>query len=151
MTRVFVASLLTVLAACGDGTTEPVDRCDVVALPLTGSADAPTVVAVSLEVQPSGIVVLATATDPQGTDNLLNVTQSIAVFPDTQCTGTALVVQDDLAGSGVEESFGTVVDPGTNQALYSAIAAASAWPVELDFRDQDGNRTTGRVMATVID
>ena len=34
-----------------------------------------------------GGVLLATATDPDGTDNLLDVTQSIGVFPDLQCNG----------------------------------------------------------------
>jgi hypothetical protein len=142
---------LAVVVSCDSGTTDPGDDCDTVGLPLSGSAAAPTVVSVLLEVQPSGIVLLATATDPQGTDNLLGVDQQISVFPNVRCTGTPIVVRDDLAGSGVEESFGTVVGATANPALYNAIASADAWPVDVDFRDHDGNRTAGRVMAAVVD
>jgi len=148
----FLAMAFIVIGvSCDSGTTEPQQNCQAVSLPLSGSAAAPVVVAVSLEVQTSGIVVLATATDPQGTENLLGVNQSISVFANAQCNGTPLVVQDDLAGSGVEESFGTVVGSSENPSLYNAIAAAASWPVAVDFRDQNGNRTMGRVMATVID
>lgn len=136
--------------SCDSDTTGPGTDCDTVPLPLSGSADGPVVMAVSLEVQPSGIVVLATATDPQGTENLLGVDQSISVFPNPQCTGTPIVLHDDLAGSGVEESFGTAVAVEDDAALYGSIAAAASWPVAVDFRDQDGNRTTGRVTAPVI-
>ncbi|HEX2165729.1 MAG TPA: hypothetical protein VHG09_00705 [Longimicrobiales bacterium] len=138
-------------ASCGSDSTGPADDCDVAGLPLSGSEDGPVVVAVSLEVQPGGIVLLATATDPQGSENLLGVQQSISVFPNARCTGTPITVRDDLAGSGVEESFGTAIAAGDDAALYGSIAAASSWPVSVDFRDQDGNRTFGRVMAAVID
>lgn len=147
---VLVASL-PLLSACGDSVTETEDNCNTVALPLSGSAAGPTVTNVTLEVQPGGIVVLATATDPGGTANLLDVTQSIGVFPDLQCDGAAIVLTDDLAGSGVEESFGTAVDIAVNPTLYNAIAGSARWPVVVDVRDADGNRTTGRVMATVVD
>lgn len=149
--RIVVLPGVVLAMACGDDVEGPQDGCDAVALPLSGAAGAPTVVAVTLEVQPSGIVVLATATDPQGTDNLLGVEQSIAVHRNAQCTGTPLVVRDDLAGSGVEESFGTAVDVTTEASLYAAIEAAPTWPVDVEFRDLDGNVTEGRVMATVID
>lgn len=142
---------LACLGGCGSETAGPADTCGLAALPLSGSSAAPSIVAVTLEVQPSGIVVLATATDPQGTENLLGVNQVISVFPDARCTGTPRVLEDDLAGSGVEESFGTAVEAGADAALYGAIAAAATWPVEVDFSDQDGNRTLGRVSATVID
>lgn len=128
---------------------EPDSRCTITALPFSGAAAAPTIVALSLEVQSSGIVALVTATDPQGSENLQNVTQRIGVFQDRLCRTTSIVLQDDLAGSGLEESFGTVV-PQTSP-LYSLIAAADSWPVEVDFRDSDGNRTTGRVMAVVLE
>jgi hypothetical protein len=136
------------LSAC-DGTTEP-DGCTTSALPLAGEAGAPIVVEVGLEVQTEGIVVVATATDPQGTEDLADVEQSIGVFPDARCTGTPIVLTDDLAGSGVEESFGMAVDAASNPALYAAISAAQTWPVEVDFRDRSGNRTQGRVLAQVI-
>jgi hypothetical protein len=145
-----VTAPVALFVACSDA-TGPRNECNTVALPLSGTASAPTVVAVGLEVQASGIVVVAMVTDPQGTDNLLDVMQSISVFPDRQCAGAPIVLQDDLAGSGVEETFGTAVDAMANPALYNAIAAAVTWPVEVDFRDQDGNRTTGRVMASVVD
>lgn len=140
-----------ITGACGSDSTGPGDNCDTAALPLSGSEDGPVVAVVSLEVQSGGIVVLATVTDPQGTDNLRDVEQSISVFPNALCTGSPIVVRDDLAGSGVEESFGTAIAAGDDPALYSSIAAAATWPVAVDFRDQDGNRTLGRVMAAVID
>lgn len=149
--RLLPLACLLVWVSCDSDTTGPATNCNTVDLPLSGVADGPVVVAVSLEVQPSGIVVHATATDPQGTENLLGVDQSISVFPNAQCTGTPIVLVDDLAGSGVEESFGTAVTAEDHPALYGAIAAAAFWPVALDFRDQDGNRTAGRVMALVFD
>jgi hypothetical protein len=79
------------------------------------------------------------------------VEQTISVFRNAACTGDPIVLRDDLAGSGVEESFGTAVTAEGDAALFSAIAAATSWPVIVDFRDVNGNRTTGRVMATVID
>lgn len=144
------AIMLAVAAACDGTTTETRNDCDTVPLPVSGSAAAPEVVAVGLEVQPSGIVAVATATDPQGTANLLDVIQSVGVFPDPACLGMPIVIQDDLAGSGVEETFGTVVDAVISPTLYNAIAASSAWPVAVDFRDRDDNRTTARVMAAVM-
>ena len=64
---------------------------------------------------------LATVTDAQGTANLLGINQTIGVFPDRDCVDAAITVEDDLAGSGLEESFG------------------------------DGNVTAGRVVARVTD
>lgn len=148
----FIAlACLGITASCDSAPAGPAAGCDTVAFPLRGPANGPVVVTVSLEVQSTGIVVLATATDPQGTQNLLGVNQSISVFANAQCTGTPILVQDDLAGSGVEESFGTVVTASGNATLYAAIKAAPSWPVTVDFRDKDGNRTTGRAMATVTD
>ena len=149
MNRAALLLILSLALAACDGTTEP-DGCMTSALPLAGGAGAPVVVAVGLEVQTEGIVLVATATDPQGTDDLVDVEQSIGVFPDARCTGTPIVLVDDLAGSGVEETFGTAADAATSPALYAAISAAQAWPVEVDFRDRDGNRTQGRVLAQII-
>lgn len=138
-------------AACGDGGLVLVENlCSTQALPLTGDAAGPVVVDVGLEVQPGGIVLFATATDPDGTDNLLDVLQSVSVFPDSRCQGTPATLTDDLAGSGVEETFGTVVSASDDAAWYAAIAAADRWPVAVDFADLDGNRTQGRVMARVV-
>ncbi|HEX6134421.1 MAG TPA: hypothetical protein VFZ24_10670 [Longimicrobiales bacterium] len=150
--RALVPALLAAPAgACGEDPVIIVDRCEAVALPLSGSADAPVVTDVGLEVQTGIIVALATATDPQGSANLSNVIQRLGVFPDPpSCRESPLILQDDLAGSGVEESFGTVVDAAANPALFNAIAAAQEWPVDVDFADADGNRTTGRVRARVI-
>ena len=142
--------LIAAATACGDDPVRPDDACDTIALPLSGDADGPVITDVALEVQPgSGIVAIATATDPGGDDNLRDVLQSIGVFPDVRCEGQPIVIQDDLAGSGVEETFGTVVDGAANPSLCAAIAAATTWPVAVEFRDVDGNRTTGRVRARV--
>jgi len=82
----------------------------IVTLPLSGDAAGPTVTDVGLEVQSSGIVVVATATDPDGTENLLGVMQSVALFRNETCEGTPITLEDDLAGSDLEETFGTAVD-----------------------------------------
>ncbi|HEX6307703.1 MAG TPA: hypothetical protein VFZ69_05905 [Longimicrobiales bacterium] len=145
------AWLLALAAACSDDPVVVDDFCETQALPLAGVAAGPVVTDVALEVQSHGIVVLATATDPQGSTNLNYVVQQIGVFPDAPfCNEPPLVVQDDLAGSGIEESFGTVVVATADPALFSAIATAQSWPVEVDFSDLDGNRTTGRVRARII-
>lgn len=60
----------------------------------------------------------------------------------------AVGIRDDLVAAGVEETFGTVVE-AEGAGLYQAIAAATRWPVELDFRDVDGNVTVGGVSARV--
>jgi hypothetical protein len=151
MSRYFSGLLLASLAACSDspGPDRAPDLCQVTELPVTGSPNAPTVTDVALEAQPTdGIVVLATATDPQGDANLQNVIQTIRLFPDAQCRGTPIVVQDDLVGSGIEESFGIAVP--RNQPLFDAIEAAEDWPVEVEFEDSDGNTTSARVAARVI-
>lgn len=143
-----LAVLFSGVSCSGDPPTAA-DICQTVALPVSGDPAGPTVTDVGLEVQPDGVVLLATATDPEGTDNMLGVLQSIGVFPDGVCQGTTIMLQDDLACSGCEESFGTAV-PATNQSLYNEIAAAQTWPVTLDFSDLDGHRTQGRVLARVI-
>lgn len=117
-------------------------------LPLQGAAAGPRIEQVGLELHGDGVVVLATVTDPQGSDDLRDILQSIGVFPTPTCLGTPLVLRDDVL-SGLEESFGTVAAP--NSALHSALAGAQGpWPVEVDFRDLSGNRTRGRVLARII-
>jgi hypothetical protein len=151
MSKLFTSIPLALLVvACGDETTPPVeDLCQVVALPLTGPAAGPTITDVAIEAQTGdGIVVLATATDPQGGDNLRDVLQTIGVFPDERCEGDPILVQDDLVDSGVEESFG--IAASASSALFSEIAAATAWPVSVDFSDLDGNRVTANVLARII-
>jgi hypothetical protein len=139
------------LVSCGDqASTDPVDVCQTVALPLAGSQGGPTVTDVALDPQVGeGVVVLATATDPDGTDNMLTVLQTIGVFPDAVCEGPPIVLQDDLACSGCEESFGIAVSPA-NQSLFAEIAASVTWPVMVEFSDLDGHQTTGRVRARVV-
>jgi hypothetical protein len=143
--------LLFSMVACGDDTgTAQTDFCEVVDLPVAGNPNAPLVTDVTLEAQVGeGIVVLATATDPQGSDNLLNVFQTIRVFQDSRCDASPIVIQDDLAGSGVQESFGIAV-PATNHALFATIAAAESWPVGVEFRDLDNNATSAQVLARVV-
>jgi hypothetical protein len=139
------------LAACDDDETGTgVGACGTASLPLSGDADGPTVTDVGLEVQASGIIVVATASDPQGSDNMRNVLQSVGVFPDDTCQGAPVVLQDDLAYSGVEETFGTAVDAQGDPDLYNAIKTAPNWPEEVTFKDLDGNRVSGRVKARII-
>jgi hypothetical protein len=152
MTRGGLSVLCLSLLSCSGNSTSPAgdDSCHTLDLPLSGEQNAPVITDVALEVQPgSGIVVLVTAADPQGSENLQDVLQIVRVFQDQGCDGSPIVLQDDLAYSGVEESFGTAV-PSSNQALYDAIAAADSWPVALEFSDANGNTTSGRVMARII-
>lgn len=142
--------LVALTAGCDEDAVGPAATCQTVSLPVSGSAAAPVVTDVGLEVQPSGIVVFATVTDPQGSANLLGIEQSIGVFPNAECGGQPIDIRDDIAGSGQEETFGTAVVATANPDLYAAIAAANAWPVEVDISDLDGNRTNARVLARII-
>jgi hypothetical protein len=137
------------LAGCDGDSSGPSQDCGAATLPWGASALAPRITDIALEAQPSGIIVLVTATDTEPA-GLAGVQQSLGVYRDAACTTTPIIVVDDLAGSGVEESFGTAVDAATDATLYATISAAAQWPVVVDFSDADGNRTTGRVMARVI-
>jgi hypothetical protein len=151
MRPIFATSLLLLSGvSCSDNAApDAADLCQTVALPLTGDPAGPTVTDVALDPQVGeGVVVLATATDPAGTDNMLNVFQTIGVFADPLCRDATIMVQDDLACSGCEESFGIAV--GATHALFDEIAAAETWPVTLDFTDVDGHRTLGRVLARIV-
>jgi hypothetical protein len=136
---------------CG-GSADPTvseSQCALVALPFSGSVDAPTVTDVGLEVQPGGIVPVATASDPQGFDDVRDVSQFIGVYPDARCEGMPVTVSDDLAGSGIEETFGTAIS--ASEDAYDAIATATAsWPVHVRFSDRDGNVTEGDVLARLV-
>jgi hypothetical protein len=151
--RRFSAVLCLSGIACSDdsGPTDIGDgACQTVDLPVRGDRNAPLITEVALEVQTGeGIIVLVTASDPQGSENLQDVPQIVRVFQDARCVGSPIVLQDDLAYSGVEESFGTAV-PRSNGTLFAAIAASERWPVELDFRDNDGNSTSAQVLARVL-
>lgn len=114
----------TVAIGCGDDPVVPDAVGDTVALPLSGAAGGPVVVDVGLEVQSGGIVAVATASDPQGSGNLIDVLQTIGVFSSANCSGAPITIQDDLVGSNIEETFGTVVNASTSRPLYDAIAAA---------------------------
>jgi hypothetical protein len=145
--------ILLFVVSCGDDTgpngVGGGEVCELEELPVQGSSNAPLVTDVALEVQDQGGIVLhATASDPQGDDDLHDILQIIRVFQDPLCETSPIVLQDDLVGSGVEETFGTAVERGTD--LYHAIAAAESWPVELDFRDADDNATQAQVMARVF-
>lgn len=111
------------------------------ALPLEGQANGPTVTDVVLEDQGGTRIVLhVTATDPQGTVDLIDVNQTVRVFRNTRCEGDPILLQDDLAGSGIEETFGTVTDVTMDPALHAEIAGSPTWPVEVSFRDQGRTR-----------
>ena len=152
MMRSGFSLLFVSLISCGGDNVGPAgsDSCNVASLPLDGEQNAPVITDVALEAQTGdGIVVLVTAADPQGSENLRDVLQIVRVFQDNRCDGSPIVVQDDLAYSGVQESFGVAV-PFSNQALFNTIAASASWPVALDFTDANGNATSGRVMARII-
>jgi hypothetical protein len=152
MTRsVFSVLYLSVLSCGGDNAGPAGDNtCHAEELPLSGEQNAPVITDVALESQTGdGIVVLVTAADPQGSENLRDVLQIVRVFQDERCDGSPIVLQDDLAYSGVQESFGVAV-PSSNLALFNTIAAADSWPVALEFSDANGNTTSGRVMARII-
>jgi hypothetical protein len=152
MTRSVFSIFCLILVSCGDDDVGPSggDSCQVVDLPLSGEQNAPVITDVALEAQSGdGIVVLVTAADPQGSANLRDVLQIVRVFQDNRCDGSPIVVQDDLAYSGVPESFGIAV-PSSNQSLFNTIAAADSWPVALEFTDVNGNATSGRVMARIV-
>ncbi|HEX2250315.1 MAG TPA: hypothetical protein VHH32_08185 [Gemmatimonadales bacterium] len=153
MRRGFGILLLIGAVSCGEDTgpngVGGDGACEIEELPVQGSSNAPLVTDVALEVQDGGGIVLhATASDPQGDDDLIDVPQIIRVFQDPLCETSPIVLQDDLAASGVQENFGTAVERGT--ALYDAIAAAESWPVEVDFRDADDNTTSAQVLARVF-
>lgn len=150
-TRAWMVVGTLALVSCSDGVTVVDDGCMAGPLPLSGADNAPTVTDVGLEIQPDeGVIVFATATDPQGSENLADVVQTVGVFPDIGCNGTPVEIQDELVGSGVEETFGTAVSAVDDAALVQAISAASSWPVEVEFSDVDGNVTAGPVMARVV-
>jgi hypothetical protein len=151
MGRLSTPVLLAILViACTDQLTPPVEHlCQVQALPLTGPPAGPTVTDVTIEAQTGdGIVVLATATDPEGGDNLRDVLQTIGVFPDERCEGQPILLQDDLVDSGVEEGFG--IAASASSPLFAKIAASTTWPVSVDFSDLDGNRVAANVSARII-
>jgi len=146
-----VALIVGGLLSCSEDSTPSAAECVLDPLPLEGQVNAPTVTDVGLEDQGGEFIVLhVTASDPQGSADLIDVNQTVGVFRNTRCEGTPILLQDELAGSGIEESFGTVVDVTTDPELYSAIARAETWPVELNFRDIGGNAVSGRVAARVF-
>ena len=136
------------VAGCEDDPAAPV-VCETQPLPLSQSADGPVVVDVGLEVEEVGIILVATATDPQGGDNLRDVVQRIDVFQNVTCDGPVIPIDDDLVDSGVEETFGAVISAQGARPLYNDVAGRTEWPVRVEFRDIDGNVTAGRVLARV--
>jgi hypothetical protein len=152
MRRGHFGLLCLLLLSCDGDNSGPAgdDSCHALELPLSGEQNAPVITDVALEVETGrGIVVLVTAADPQGSEDLRDVLQIVRVFQDNRCDGSPIVVQDDLANSGIQESFGVAV-PASNQPLFNTIAAAESWPVALEFSDANGNTTSGQVMARII-
>lgn len=105
---------------------------------------------VRLRVQSEGIELLATVTDPQGSDDIRGILQTVGVFESSYCNAISFDLLAKFRDSGREKSFGIVVDAAVNPVLYAEIAAASAWPAHVDIVDEDGNRTSGRVAARVV-
>ncbi|TPW16640.1 MAG: hypothetical protein FD129_689 [bacterium] len=150
---ILLAVTLAVSACSDDDGDDPsANACNTENLPLTDDADGPVLTEVTLECQGANINVLATITDPQGDDDLLQVIQRIIVHGRSDCEGDlAYEVVDDVAGSGLEESFGIALDRATNAALFDQICSVTEWPVQVQLYDASGNVTTGRVMARVTD
>jgi hypothetical protein len=143
--------LFASLISCGESLTEAdPDLCAPAALPLSGPANSPTITDVGLEVTSDGIILVATASDPQGSANVQDVEQAIGVFPNARCDGQPIVLRDDLAYVDIEETFGPVVTASSNAPLFNAIADATTWPVQVEFADIDGNKTLGQVRARII-
>ncbi len=146
------------LSACGEkeaGACDGVapasaDDCALDDLPLSAGGAAPVLTEVALECQDGAVVVHATVEDPQGSANLSNVVQTLAVFRGGGCNSAADAITDDVAESGTEETFGTVYERNNvTEGVIARICCASAWPVQVTLRDADSNETTGVVMAEV--
>ena len=134
----------------GDPTAPQVDMCNASALPLAGDIAGPTVTDVRLQFEGSFIVAHAIATDPDGTDDLVNVLQQITVFQDDRCTGGFIILRETLMASGMDQSFGIAVTFNEDQSLYNELVFAVTWPVGVVFSDASGHTTTGRVRARVV-
>jgi hypothetical protein len=148
MPRYLVGGLLLVsLLSCDDGMGSE-DMCNAMSFPIMGTVEGPVVTNVTIELVGSSAVVRATATDPQDSPNLAGVSQTIGVFQDRLCTTEPITIADEVE-SGVQQTFGIVATTSDNPPLYTAIAGSLSWPVEVDFTDADGNRTTGRARATI--
>ena len=145
-----VLALCVVALACDEPTDPLLPGCEPAELPVQGHANAPIVVDVALEVQGDRVVVLATATDPQGSADLADVEQTIRVHEERACEGGEVTLADDLSESGVEEAFGTAFTRDDNASRFDFLASVATWPVEVDFVDVDGNRTAALVNARVV-
>jgi hypothetical protein len=152
--RLVLLSLMSLLACSesdpmsGPGPCISAD-CGVRSLPMSDAADAPALIEAALECQSHAVVALVTVTDPQGTDDLLTVQQSVGVATNDNCSGTPILLQDDLAGSGLEESFGDAVRADTMPGLYEAICGCTEWAIQVELSDLEGNTTSGWVAARV--
>ena len=60
-----------------------------------------------------------------------------------ECSDAGIELIDDVSGSGVEGSFGTVVERETEPDLHGAICGCSHWPVSFRLRDKSGNEMSG--------
>lgn len=151
--RLWAMALLPVLvSACQHDSAGPrEDTCNTTTLPLSGEPEAPTVTAVRIVFQGPYVVVFAAATDPAGTEDLVNVPQQISIFHDNDtCLGSSIILSSTLAESGVEQSFGVALAFNDDPSLYNAMVYAVTWPVGLVFSDAAGHRTVGRVRAPVL-
>jgi hypothetical protein len=148
-------ALVLGVAACsddddngGDG-----DSCNTESLPLSDDADGPVLTDLVLECQGGAFLNLfATITDAQGTPDLEDVVQRLIVYGQDDCKGAVeFELMDDVSGSGVEESFGIVIERAGHEALFDQICASQEWPVEIHLYDNSAHHTFGRAMARVRD
>jgi hypothetical protein len=117
---------------------------------MTDGPAAPALASVRLECQPQGVHVLAVVTDPQGSSNLMQIPQTIAVFTNDNCQGPPLALQAEFPASGAEVDFGEAVAADANPGLVEAICGCDIWPVEATLTDSDDNTTSGVVAASVV-
>ena len=119
-------------------------------LPLRATPPAPVLTAIRLECQEGRYLnLMATVTDPQGDADLRDVPQVFQVFDGPDCARARWTVTDDVAGSGLDESFGVVFERDTAPTVFDAICASERWPVRAQLRDASGSRTEGLVSAVV--
>ncbi|MGE0550486.1 MAG: hypothetical protein AB7O24_04790 [Kofleriaceae bacterium] len=109
------------------------------------------VASISLRCSDSDLVsVGATATDPQGIDDLDETSPRVRVFLDADAGGTAVEVKLTFGTTDFFASDFTLT-PAYDALMPRAasICSAGAWPVQAVFTDETGHVTQGDVMATV--
>lgn len=124
---------------------------DLAELPLSGDAAGPVVASITLQCVGSELSGLrATATDPQGTEDLDDTSPLVRVFLDADASGDPVEVQLRFGdGYFFASDFGLTSASDALMPSAAAICAGGSWPVQVLFPDETGHVTQGEVMATV--